>query len=627
MAVRITGLNSGLDTDAIVQELVKSYSGQKDNIVKKQTKLEWKQDAWKELNTKIYSFYSSQLSNLRYASAYNSKATTSSDETKVKVTASNNAVLGSQTVEVEKLAQAGYLTGSQIKTTTGGKVESSTTLNSLGITGNQNIEIEVDGKTKIIGVNGSDTVQSLVDKFKDAGLNASFDKNSQRFFISSKESGEAANFKIASDDITTLVGSNVSYADGVDKVSVANKLSDLGITKAANFKIQMDGQELDFAIDPDEHIGDVVNRLNALGLDVVFKDSEQGFVINREAASSDFKIIPDSGDADAEQVQANWDALKRLGIADVAHGGSAEVHTKRVSDTLSKLGLLDEAHGGDAVKVDGQDAIIKLNGAEFTSSGNTFSINGLNITAMAETNGSAVSLTTSADTKGIYDSIKNFFKEYNELIKEIDTLYNADNAKGYEPLTDDEKEKLSDKEVEKWEKKIKDSLLRRDSTLGSVADVMKTALAKSYTINGKSFSLANFGINTQSYLSAGKNEKNMYHIDGDSDDTLTKSNTDKLMKAITEDPDGVAEFFSQLVKGTYQALDKKMKSTSLSSAYVVYNDKQITKDLKEYDSKIDDWEEKVKYYEDFYYKKFSGMEKALAELQSSQNSLSMLLGQ
>ena len=60
MAVRITGLNSGLDTDSIVRELVKSYSGQKDKIKKQQTKLQWKQDAWKDLNTKIYNFYSSQ---------------------------------------------------------------------------------------------------------------------------------------------------------------------------------------------------------------------------------------------------------------------------------------------------------------------------------------------------------------------------------------------------------------------------------------------------------------------------------------------------------------------------------------------------------------------------------------
>lgn len=626
MAVRITGLNSGLDTDSIVQELVKSYSGQKEAIEKKQTKLEWKQDAWKELNTKIYSFYSTKLSSLRYASAYNSKATTSSDETKVRVSAANNAVIGSQSIEVEKLAQAGYLTGSQLKTTTGGKVESTTNLSALGITGNQNIEVEVGGKTKIIGINGSDTIQGLVDKFKDAGLSASFDKNSQRLFINSKETGEAANFSIVSDDITTLVGSAVTTTDG-EKANITSELSKLGLTRDVSFKVQVDGKEQIITLFKDDKIYDLEEKFKAVGLDVTFKDYDQSFTINRTAANSDFKILPVSDDPDDEQVQANWEALRQLGIADAAHGGSAEVHTRRVSDTLSKLGLLDEAHGGKAVKIDGQDAVIRLNGAEYTSSGNTFSINGLNITAMGETNGTAVSLTTSTDTKGIYDTVKDFFKEYNELIKEIDTLYNADNAKGYEPLTDDEKDKLSDKEVEKWEKKIKDSLLRRDSTLGSVADVMKTALAKSYTINGKSFSLASFGISTQSYLSAGKNEKNMYHIDGDSDDTLTKSNSDKLMKALTEDPDSAAEFFSQLIKGTYEALDKKMRSTSLSSAYVVYNDKQITKDLKEYDSKIDKWEDKVKYYEDFYYKKFSGMEKALANLQSSQNSLSMLLGQ
>lgn len=51
------------------------------------------------------------------------------------------------------------------------------------------------------------------------------------------------------------------------------------------------------------------------------------------------------------------------------------------------------------------------------------------------------------------------------MINAMDSAYNADSSKGYEPLTDDEKEAMSDKEVEKWEQKIKDSLLRRDSTL------------------------------------------------------------------------------------------------------------------------------------------------------------------
>lgn len=66
---------------------------------------------------------------------------------------------------------------------------------------------------------------------------------------------------------------------------------------------------------------------------------------------------------------------------------------------------------------------------------------------------------------------------------------------------------MSDKEVEKWEQKIKDSLLRRDSTLNSIASSMKVAMAKSYTINGKSYSLSSFGINTLGYFVSADNEK------------------------------------------------------------------------------------------------------------------------
>ena len=67
----------------------------------------------------------------------------------------------------------------------------------------------------------------------------------------------------------------------------------------------------------------------------------------------------------------------------------------------------------------------------------------------------------------------------------MDTLYNAKTAKGYEPLTSEEKEAMSDEEVEKWEKKIKDSLLRRDGNLSSVMSGMKTAMQSSIEINGK----------------------------------------------------------------------------------------------------------------------------------------------
>ena len=58
----------------------------------------------------------------------------------------------------------------------------------------------------------------------------------------------------------------------------------------------------------------------------------------------------------------------------------------------------------------------------------------------------------------------------------MDKLYSADSTKGYEPLTDEEKEAMSEKEIEKWEEKIKDSILRKDSTLNSVASAMKNVM-------------------------------------------------------------------------------------------------------------------------------------------------------
>ena len=54
MPIRITGLNSGLDTEAIISALVSSYNYKTNKYKKAQTKLSWKQDAWKALNTKIY---------------------------------------------------------------------------------------------------------------------------------------------------------------------------------------------------------------------------------------------------------------------------------------------------------------------------------------------------------------------------------------------------------------------------------------------------------------------------------------------------------------------------------------------------------------------------------------------
>lgn len=491
MTIRITGINSGLDTEAIIQELVSAKSYKKTQLEKAQTKLGWTQEAWKALNTKIYSFYT-KMDNVRFESEYAKKKTTCSNENAVSITTSSNAPNCSQQISVDKLARAGYMTGGQLGGGTAGYTSAST-MADLGLTADTTFSITTGGTTTEINLTADTKISDVVSQLKAAGVTANFDEKNQRLYVSANANGTESDFSFGGDTA----------------------------------------------------------------------------------------------------------ALDMLGLS-TASGAN---------------------------KIDGQQAQITLNGVTYTSDSNVFEINGLTITAKEETT-SAATLTTATDTSGIYNMIKNFITEYNTLINEMDKLYNADSAKGYDPLTDDEKDAMSDTEIEKWETKIKDALLRKDSTLNSVASAMKEVMSAGITMkDGSTMYLWNFGIETAGYFSAADNEKNAYHIDGDADDSLVSSEDNLLESMISTDPDKVAEFFSSLAQNLYTALGQKMaKVDGISSAFTVYDDISLQEEYDDYTEKIEAQQEKIDAYMDRYYAKFSAMETALATLDSKQNAVTQLLG-
>lgn len=569
MAMRVSGINSGLDTDSIVQELVSAYNTKTEKYQKEQTKLSWKQEIWKGLNTKVYSLYNN-VGKLRFSSAYSTKKTTSSDTTKATVSASSNAVNGTQKLHVLATAQSGYLTGGKLSlreevtdadgTTklqdVKGAVKAETKLSELGFTGDEaslNINTtDEDGNavTKTVSLTKDSTIQDVVNALKDNGLNASFDANNGRIFVSSKNTGKAADFSLSS--ATTKL--------------VEKKDADGNVIKDSNGKPEMESVTL---------------------------------------------------------------------------SGEEQVASKKLIGLLGLDTDSSNTYGNKAAKIDGRDAVIALNGVKYTNTTNDFAINGLNISVNGVTDdvadpdstdlsslndSTAISINTTTDSQGIYDTVKDFLTEYNNIINEITKLYNADSAGSYEPLTDDEKDKMSDTEIEKWETKIKDSLLRRDSSLSSVMNTMMTSMSQPIEINGKSYSLSSFGIQTLGYLNTAENEQNAYHIDGDEDDENTSGNQDKLMAAITSDPDTVIEFMKQLSTNLYKSIDDQMQSNDLRSRYKIYNDKEMDKQYRNLTKTIKEWESKVSDKEDYYYKQFSNMETALAKLQSQTSSISSMLG-
>ena len=171
MAIRLSGMVSGMDTESLVSALVSSYKLKKDNLVKAQTKLSWKQEKWKTMNTSIYGFYSGKLSSARFSTSYNLKTSSVSNDKYAKVTASSSAVNGTQRLKVKQLASTGYLTGGQIKAADGSKITGDTKVSDIVGTTDGSISFKTASGTKSIDITSDMNVNQFVSKLKEAGVN------------------------------------------------------------------------------------------------------------------------------------------------------------------------------------------------------------------------------------------------------------------------------------------------------------------------------------------------------------------------------------------------------------------------------------------------------------------------
>lgn len=704
MPIRLSGMVSGMDTESLVSALVSSYNLKKDNLVKAQTKLSWKQEKWKTMNTSIYNFYSGKLSNTRFSANYSLKSSSVSNDKYAKVTASSSAVNGTQKLKVKQLASTGYLTGGEIEAADGSKFTGSTKLSDIIGTTDGSISIKTSSGTKNIDITEDMNINQFVAKLKDTGVNASFDEANGRFFISSKVSGKDGDFSLTAnndnglkalqklgiyavsvtdkaeyDRLAALADGSDDYNAELESMYTKDTAKDVAKSYADKYnaaKNKLDIMEADDTWDHTYTLEDYIARIKEdtpKMLDAydsyksekkdsegnTVKDSDGNIVYEYDTEAMEKDGVKDKYDADVRKKASNESMIKvyddntkviedtkdYVTIGDDGKAVADEANekvVKEVNDTNdsrraqakalldSKIAMASTAVNGaassGAVRIDGEDSEIELNGAKFTNNTNNYSINGLTIQALELTGTDEISITTDTDVDGIYDMIKGFLKEYNDLVKSVDVAYNASSAKGYEPLTSEEKDAMSDDEVEKWETKIKDSLLRKDSTLGGVLDTMKNDMALSFNVNGKLYSLSSFGISTLGYFNSPENETGVLHIDGNKDDTYTSANTDKLRAMIASDPDTVIDFFSQLSTKLYTDLGNKMATSSTSSAYTIYNDKQMNTQYSEYNTKISEAEDKVTTWEDYYYSKFSAMESALAKMNAQSSSLSGLFG-
>lgn len=648
--VRMTGLASGLDTESLVKQLSDAYQTKVDNAKKKQTKAEWKKEAWASLNTKLMDFYKGALNTFKSAGTYNSKQVNGT-LSGVKVTANSKAVSGNHKIQVKSTANAQMWTGHKINkdtytassytaiTDTSKKISELYDKNGYSIQNALNgssftVQNTEDGSKVDVNINidenttVDDLLRDINTQLNGTGLKASMTKGGLTFTnetatettnpatgtatysgghsltitaanetsakalgLTYDASGKGMTVKskseISGNEVNTVSGSAFAYDKQVNAdtdITGGSKLIDLGIAQGTSIKVN--GTEI--VVDRTTTLDSLASAMAKTGINASYDTNQGRFYLSSKNTGVENAFTVEADDA-----------------------------------TLAALGL--DLADGEAGKIDASDASLVYNGVEYTQATNSFNINGLTMDVSSVGGEQAFSVDTDVD--GIYDKVKSFVKEYNTLISEMNKLYDASSSRGYEPLTSDEKDAMTDEDIKNWEDKIKGSLLRRDSTISTLLTSMRTTLNKSVEVTNSDgttsrYALSSFGIVTSDYT-----EKGQLHIQGNADDSDFASLDDKLKAAISDNPEALMKTLTTLGDEIYKNFQSSMKRVvGVRSSLTFYNDLEMDDDIKSYKEDVTSLQEKLQDEQDKYYKQFSSMETALTKLQSQQTYISQLFG-
>ena len=237
---------------------------------------------------------------------------------------------------------------------------------------------------------------------------------------------------------------------------------------------------------------------------------------------------------------------------------------------------------------------------------NQTTVNGLTLNLLQV--GPPSTITVRSDTAKPIESIKSFVEQYNKTITEIETKLLEKRYPDFQPLTDDQKKAMSEKEIELWEEKSRSGLMRNDPILKDAVLQLRRAFMDEVEgiAPGNINLLSQIGISTGHYSEGAR-----LNID-----------EDKLKKALADKPDEVMQLFTNKTGGlgigdrVYNELNSSIKSLSTRAGNPgsSIDNSDISKRIKQMNEDISKWQDRLTRVEDRYWRQFSAMEKAMNQM-------------
>ncbi len=629
---RITGLASGLDTDELVKDLTATTRSKIEKVEQQKQILEWKQEDYRSTLEKLVEFndtyFGSSSSSITLGDKLNQITASSSNTAYVQAVASDNATKGSVYIsDIVSMA-----TSASVKSSSSVSPDLSFTVSTdnLSSLSGAVMKITLDGTTKTITF--SDSTYGTVDDVATELSNLLDNAFGEGRITVSNSSGdlclsvENSILKIANTDDTTatqaldILGFSADTDVSSNRLDLSKTISDYATIFGNDESFSFTINDTDFTFDSSTTLSKVISTINA---------SDANVTVSYSKISDTFMIKSNET------------------------GTGSNV---TVADTTGSF--LSAILGGSGTATAGTNAVVKLSldgstAAEdqitITRNSNTFEIAGTTYTLKGMASGTVeegVTVNTSLDTDAIYDTITKFVSDYNELLGSItDKLYEERDG-DFQPLTDSEKEDLSDDEVADWTEQARKGWLRNDTYLTNIYNSLRNSLytqVKSLDGSGDNIGviLADIGITTSDYTNYGKltiNEDKLksalvkdassvinlltqestvgYSLYNSSEDKETRYNESGLLWRIND-----------IVKGNISSIGKKgalvglvgNPSTGYTGTFTYSERINAMKDT------IDELNDKLSDEEDYYYSKFTAMETSLNSLNTQSSYLSSLI--
>lgn len=458
--------------------------------------------------------------------------------------------------------------------------------------------------------------QEMLDSYTYTSTQAAKDKNSAALSsaLNSTYRDEGVRFTIDGSYITAKKGSeNIEFSLtatsggtlGLQKGSVTNRLTDkttlksMGIATNADGKYEMTINGKKISVDEKATIADLVSAVNKsdAGVTMTYSKMENKFIITANDLGNGGDVDIDYGDALA----------KSLGL--VGDGSNYEV---------------------------GKNAIFELDGIKVYHNSNSYTTDGTTFNFEDAELNTEININISKDYTDIKQTIKDFVKDYNQMIddvyKHIGTAPKRDaKNRTYDPLTDAEKEEMDDKEIEKWEEAAKTGVIYNDSTVSSIMSKMRIAIYNSVTLDdGSKFGMYNMGIKTVTSFTDPEGAKHgKLEIDEEALDKAFAENPEAVTKLFTDPDTGVMKQINNVIDDAISTSKLSgnvvkgslIRKAGLESGTYAKNN-AIYREMEQVNKRIQTLQDRYDSKEEYWWSVFTNLEKMMSDLNSQSSYMS-----